>query len=94
MARGSGPGYKAAMRTQLLILLSLLATSATAAEGLRLPPAEPPQAGKALPLNGSTAGKARAGACAAYGPGFAMAEGTGTCVKLGGSTSVDAGIRR
>ncbi|MEY9360695.1 hypothetical protein ABH994_003416 [Bradyrhizobium yuanmingense] len=84
------------MRTQLLILLSLLATSATAtaAESLRLPPAEPPQAGKALPLNGSTAGKVRAGACAAYGRGFVMAEGTGTCVKLGGSTSVDAGIRR
>ncbi|MCA1499041.1 MULTISPECIES: hypothetical protein [unclassified Bradyrhizobium] len=82
------------MRTPLLILLSLLATSATAAESLRLPPAEPPQIGKALPLNGSTAGKVRAGACAAYGSGFVMAEGTGTCVKLGGSTSVDAGIRR
>ncbi|UWU88478.1 hypothetical protein N2605_16060 [Bradyrhizobium yuanmingense] len=80
------------MRTPLLILLSLLATSA--AESLRLPPAEPPQIGKALPLNGSTAGKVRAGACAAYGSGFVMAEGTGTCVKLGGSTSVDAGIRR
>ncbi|WP_025036155.1 hypothetical protein [Bradyrhizobium sp. DOA9] len=82
------------MRTPLLILISLLTTSATAAESLRLPPAEPPQAGKGLPLNGGTAGKARAGACAAYGPGFAMADGTGTCVKLGGSTSVDTGIRR
>ncbi|WP_453947109.1 hypothetical protein [Bradyrhizobium sp. USDA 372] len=82
------------MRTPLLILLSLLATSATAAESLRLPPAAPPQAGKALPLAGSTAGKAKAGSCAAYGPGFAMAEGTGTCVKLGGSTSLDTNTRR
>jgi hypothetical protein len=93
MARAAGPGYKAVMRTPLLILLALLATSATAAESLRLPPAERPQMGKALPMNGSTAAKTRAGACAAYGPGFVMAEGTGTCVKLGGSISVDT-IRR
>ena len=64
MARGAGPGYKAAMRTPLLILISFLATSATAAESLRLPPAERPQAGrevgketnKALPP-ASTAGE-------------------------------------
>lgn len=93
MARESGPGYKAPMRTLLLILLSLPATLATAAESLRLPSAEPPQAGKALPLNGSTAGKARPASCAAYGAGFVMAEGTGTCVKLGGAIRVDA-IRR
>ncbi|UWU89211.1 hypothetical protein [Bradyrhizobium sp. CB1015] len=82
------------MRTPLLILLSLLATSATAAETLRLPPAERPLAGKELPLTGSTAGKTRAGSCAAYGPRFVMVEGTGTCVQIGGSTSVDTGIRR
>lgn len=101
MARGPGPGYKAAMRLPLLILISLLATPATAGESLRLPPAERPQAGreagkvtnKALPPAGS-AGKARAGSCAAYGPRFVMVEGTGTCVRVGGSISVDAGIRR
>ncbi|MDD1520927.1 MULTISPECIES: hypothetical protein [Bradyrhizobium] len=81
------------MRTPLLILLCLLATSATAAESLRLPPAEPPQAGNSLPLAGSTAGKAKAGSCAAYGPRFVMVEGTGTCVQLGGAISVDT-IRR
>ncbi|WP_456748829.1 hypothetical protein [Bradyrhizobium sp. USDA 4354] len=85
------------MRTPLLMLISLLATSATAAESLRLPPAERSQAGKesgkALPLNG-TAGKAKAGSCASYGPRFVMVEGTGTCVKLGGSISVDTTIRR
>lgn len=101
MARGSGPGYKAAMRTPLLILISLMAIPATAAEPLRLPPAERPQAGKetnkqtskALPLAGAP-GKARAGSCAAYGPRFVMVEGTGTCVRVGGSISVDAGVRR
>ncbi|WP_027572334.1 hypothetical protein [Bradyrhizobium sp. WSM1743] len=84
------------MRTPFLILISLLATSATAAESLRLPPAERPQAGKtgkALPLAG-TAGKARAGSCASYGPRFVMVEGTGTCVRVGGSISVDTTIRR
>jgi len=98
MARAAGPGYKAAMRTPLLILISLLATSATAAESLRLPPAERPQAGtetgKTLPLKGSTAGTAKAGSCASYGPRFVMVEGTGTCVKIGGSVSIDTSIRR
>lgn len=85
------------MRTPLLILISLLATSAAAAESLRLPPAERPQAGKdtgkALPLAG-TAGKAKAGSCAPYGPRFVMVEGTGTCVKIGGAISIDTTIRR
>lgn len=89
------------MRTPLLILISLLATSAAAAESLRLPPAERPQAGKdtgkdtgkALPLAG-TAGKAKAGSCAPYGPRFVMVEGTGTCVKIGGAISIDTTVRR
>ena len=93
MARDPRPGYKALMRALLLILISLLATSATAAESLRLPAAEPPQAGKTLPLKG-TAGTAKAGSCAAYGRGFTMVEATGTCVKIGGSVSVDTTIRR
>lgn len=97
MARGSGPGYKAAMRTPLLILISLMAASTAAAESLRLPPAERPQAGKgtskALPLAGAP-GKARAGSCASYGPRFVMVEGTGTCVRVGGSISVDTSVRR
>jgi hypothetical protein len=81
------------MRALLLILISLLATSATAAESLRLPAAEPAQAGKTLPLKG-TAGTAKAGSCAAYGRGFHMVEATATCVKIGGSISVDTTIRR
>ncbi|MCP1766391.1 hypothetical protein [Bradyrhizobium japonicum] len=81
------------MRAPLLILISLLATSAAAAEDLRLPPAERPQAGKALPLKG-TGGTAKAGSCASYGPRFVMVEGTGTCVKIGGSISVETTVRR
>jgi hypothetical protein len=77
----------------LLILITLLAPTAVAAEALRLPPTERPQAGKTLPLKGAP-GTARAGSCAHYGPRFVMVEGTGTCVKIGGSISVDAAVRR
>jgi hypothetical protein len=81
------------MRALLLILVSLLGTSASAAEALRLPPAERPQAGKALPLKGA-GGTAKAGSCASYGRGFYMVERTGTCVKIGGSISVETTVRR
>ena len=82
------------MRAPLLILISLLATSSVArSEALRLPAAEPAQAGKTLPLKGA-AGTAKANACASYGRGFHMVEATGTCVKIGGSISIDATVRR
>ncbi|WBL82262.1 hypothetical protein I3J27_18185 [Bradyrhizobium xenonodulans] len=81
------------MRAPLLILLSFAATSAMATESLRLPPAERPQADKALPLKG-TSGAAKAGSCASYGPRFVMVEGTGTCVQVGGSIRGDTSIRR
>jgi hypothetical protein len=81
------------MRAPLLILISLLTMSAAAAEALRLPPAERPQAGKALPFKGA-GGSAKAGSCAAYGRGFHMVESTGTCVKIGGSISVETTVRR
>jgi hypothetical protein len=80
------------MRAPLLILVSFLATSAAAAEALRLPPAERPQAGKDLPLKGP-GGTAKAGSCASYGRGFYMVEATGTCVKIGGSISVETTVR-
>jgi len=32
--------------------------------------------------------------CSAFGPGFVQVEGGTTCVKLGGSISVGAGVRR
>ncbi len=67
--------------------------SAATAETMRLPAAERPQAGKTLPLNG-TAGTAKPNSCASFGRGFVMVEATGTCVKVGGSISVDTTIRR
>ncbi|TYO67259.1 hypothetical protein FXV83_06480 [Bradyrhizobium hipponense] len=82
------------MRATILILICLATTSATAAESLRLPPPERPQAGKALPLKGASGGRTRASACASYGPRFVMVEGTGTCVEIGGSISTDAAVRR
>lgn len=81
------------MRATVLILICLATTPAAAAESLRLPAAERPQAGKTLPLKGAT-GTARANSCASYGPRFTMVEGTGTCVKIGGSISIDATVRR
>jgi hypothetical protein len=81
------------MRVPLLILISLLVTPAAATETLRLPTNERAQAGKTLPLKGA-AGKTQAGSCANYGPRFVMVEGTGTCVKIGGSISIDTTVRR
>jgi hypothetical protein len=78
------------MRALLLILVCLAATSPAVAESLRLPAAGSP---KALPLKG-TPGTAKASPCASYGPRFVMVEGTGTCVKIGGSVSIDAAVRR
>lgn len=75
------------MRLTALILISFATTSAAGAESLRLPPSQPPQSGKTLPLKG-TAGSARANGCAAYGRGFTMVGGT--CVKIGGTVRVDA----
>ncbi|OAF05677.1 hypothetical protein AYJ54_01885 [Bradyrhizobium centrolobii] len=81
------------MRTSVLIFICFAATSAAAAETLRLPAAEQPQTSKTLPLKGA-AGTAKANSCASYGRGFVMVEATGTCVKIGGAISVDATIRR
>lgn len=75
------------MRLTVLVLISLATISAAGAETLRLPPSEPAQPGKALPLKGA-AGSARANGCAAYGRGFTMVGAT--CVKIGGAVRVDA----
>jgi len=31
--------------------------------------------------------------CASYGPGFVWIEGTGSCVKIGGSVELETGMR-
>jgi hypothetical protein len=67
-----------------VLIPDLLAIASAAAE-TRLPNSAPsPQTGKVLPLKGA----AGASSCAAYGPGFVKVDGTGSCVKLGGSLDV------
>jgi hypothetical protein len=46
-----------------------------------------PTAGKLLPLN---KGAARSNSCAEFGAGFVKAEGSDTCVKIGGYVSSGA----
>ncbi len=75
------------MRLAVLVLISFATISAAGAEPLRLPPSGQPQSsGKPLPLK-SAAGSAKASACASYGQGFTMVEGT--CVKVGGAIRAD-----
>jgi hypothetical protein len=40
-----------------------------------------------LPLKGASSGNS----CAAFGPGFVKVEGSDSCVKVGGATSIGAG---
>jgi hypothetical protein len=78
------------MRNLLLALIAItLPASVAAAEQpgrqkLDLTPSRESQ----LPL------KRDAGSCAGYGPGFVKVQGTGTCVKIGGSVQVGAGVSR
>lgn len=62
---------------------------AFAAQSRRKPAAERPTADTpAKPVT-----RSKTTSCADYGPGFVAVEGTGTCVKIGGSIGVDAGGR-
>ncbi|MDE2378933.1 hypothetical protein [Bradyrhizobium sp.] len=72
------------MCAPLVILITLIAVSAAAAETPGRPRAAQAAAGKTLPLRGP----AGANPCAAYGPGFVRVESTGSCVKIGGALDV------
>jgi hypothetical protein len=75
------------MRTAFVILIGLIAISPACAETPARPAAEQPvPAVKVLPLKGASG----TSACSAYGAGFAHVEGSGTCVKVGGS--IDVGV--
>ena len=79
------------MRAILLIVViaTLSAPVAAVAEpSARQLPGQAASSGKLLPVKKPGAGNS----CAAYGPGFAKVDGTDTCVKIGGSVSVGAGI--
>ena len=78
------------MRSFLVIAGLLCAPPALAesAHPLKLP--TPASSDESVPLKG----KASSNSCAGYGAGFIKLEGTDTCVRIGGSVSVGAGVRR
>ena len=79
------------MRKFALTMVALLLASPALAESTRPLKLDTPAAtDKPTPLKG----KASSNSCAAYGAGFVKIEGTDTCVQVGGSISVGAGVRR
>lgn len=70
------------------ITLSTFAAVAQQARPSRPDKTTPP--GKSLPVKHPSS----ANACADYGPGFVMIEGSSTCMKLGGALSIGAGVAR
>jgi hypothetical protein len=76
------------MRTIVsVIILAALSTSAASAQQSR--DSKPNKPAKALPLRPA---KAAANACAEYGAGFVRIEGSSTCIKIGGSVGIGAGV--
>ena len=72
-------------------LLAMLAATLPASMALAEQPVRPkpdlnPAHERLLPLKRNERND-----CAAYGPGFSKIDGTGTCVKAGGSISVEMG---
>jgi uncharacterized protein YfaP (DUF2135 family) len=79
------------MRKLSLVIAAVLCASSAFADSTRpLKLDTPATADRPAPLKG----KASSNSCAAYGPGFVKVEGTDTCVQIGGSISVGAGVRR
>ena len=76
--------------TPFLLVLVLLVGSAASAEQIRPLKFDQPGKRKTLPVKQPKADDS----CAAYGAGFAKLAGTDTCVKVGGSISVGAGVAR
>ena len=77
------------MRTIVLTLV-IAALPASAAPAQQVSPHRPDKplpSDRLLPLKGA----ARGNACSALGPGFVKVEGSDTCVKIGGATSIGAG---
>jgi len=72
----------------ILIVLAVLSTSPAQAEQSR--ESRPNKSTATIPLRAPKA----ANSCAEYGPGFVKAEGTSTCVKIGGSIGVGVGGSR
>jgi hypothetical protein len=80
---------KGVMRTILLalVLAALPLPAALAQQASPHKPDKPAPSDRLLPLKGAANGNS----CAAFGPGFVKVEGSDTCVKIGGATSIGAG---
>jgi hypothetical protein len=79
------------MRTILLALFiaALPVSAAPAQQQLRPQKTEKPAAsGTLLPLKRASGGNS----CAAFGPGFVKVEGSDSCVRIGGTVSIGAGV--
>ncbi len=66
-----------------LVVTVLLPTWAAVAQQSSKPPKNSAKSGTLHPVRGNP--------CMKYGVGFVRIEGSGTCVKIGGSVSVEAG---
>jgi len=78
------------LKALLVTAVTLSSFGAVAQQTSPPKPAKATPPGKSLPLKRPSS----ANACADFGAGFVMIEGTSTCVKLGGSVSVGAGVSR
>lgn len=71
------------MRTLMLAAVVAALPTWVAAQQSNQPPKHPPKS--------RTLHSAGGNACAQYGPGFAKIAGSDTCIKIGGSVSVEGG---
>jgi len=73
------------------IVIAVLPVSSALADPPGVPkPDKLTSSDKLLPLKRPGTGNS----CAAYGPGFVKADGTDTCVKIGGAVRIDVGGSR
>jgi hypothetical protein len=70
-----------------IAVIAMLPASMAAELSRGQKPDKPTNSGRLLPLKGAR----NRNSCAAYGPGFVKLDGTGTCVKIGGAISIEAG---
>jgi hypothetical protein len=85
--KSASGAIKELMRKIIIAVIAAgLPICAAAAEQPGQQPRKPPASATLRPV--------RDNPCAAYGPGFVKVEGSSTCVKIGGSVSVEAGGSR
>jgi hypothetical protein len=71
------------MKIVLAVVVAVLPTWVAVAQQSGQPPKNSPKSGTQHPVSGNP--------CARYGVGFVKIAGSDTCVKIGGSVSVEAG---